>query len=48
MDLVLRETDLPLRSLPAASPWTLEQALEQALDPAMICDSRGDWDDALA
>jgi hypothetical protein len=24
VDLVLRETDLPLRSLPAASPWTLE------------------------
>jgi hypothetical protein len=39
VDLVLRETDLPLRALPAASPWSLEQAL----DPAMLCDTRGDW-----
>ncbi len=44
VDLVLRDTDLPLRSLPATSLWTLEQAL----DPATLCDSRGDWDDALA
>ena len=41
VDLVLRETDLSLRSLPAASPWTLPQAL----DPAVCCDTRGDWSD---
>ncbi len=39
VDLMLRETDLPLRALPAVSPWSLEQAL----DPAMLCDTRGDW-----
>ena len=39
VDLVLRETDLPLRSLPVVSPWSLEQAL----DSAMLCDTRGDW-----
>ncbi len=39
VDLVLRETDLPLRALPAVSPWSLEQAL----DPAMLCDTRRDW-----
>jgi hypothetical protein len=44
VDLVLRETDLPLRSLPAASPWTLEQAL----DSAALCDTRGDWDGSKA
>lgn len=44
VDLVLRETDLPLRSLPAASPWTPEQAL----DPAALCDTRGDWDGSKA
>lgn len=33
VDLVLRDTDLPLRCLPAASPWTLEQTL----DPATLC-----------
>ncbi len=27
------------RSLPAASPWTVPQAL----DPARCCDTRGDW-----
>ena len=43
VDLVLRESDLPLRQLPAASPWTLEQAL----DPATLCDTRGDWEDSL-
>ena len=41
IDLVLRETDLSLRSLPARSEWTLEQAL----DPATLCDTRGDWSD---
>lgn len=41
VDLVLRETDLALRVLPAASPWTLEQAL----DPATLCDTHGDWSD---
>ncbi len=37
IDLVLRETDLSLRSLPARSEWTL--------DPATLCDTRGDWSD---
>jgi hypothetical protein len=41
VDLVLRETDLSLRSLPAASPWTVQQAL----DAATCCDTRGDWSD---
>jgi len=41
VDLVLRETDLSLRSLPPASPWTLQQAL----DSAVCCDTRGDWSD---
>lgn len=41
VDLVLRETDLALRMLPAASPWSLEQVL----DPATLCDTRGDWSD---
>ena len=39
VDLVLRETDLPLRALPTISPWSLEQAL----NPATLCDTRGDW-----
>jgi hypothetical protein len=29
------------RSLPAASPWTVQQAL----DAATCCDTRGDWSD---
>jgi hypothetical protein len=41
IDLVLRETDLALRSLPPQSPWTLSQAL----DASTLCDSRGDWED---
>lgn len=39
VDLVLRETELALRALPQASPWTLAQAL----DAATLCDTRGDW-----
>ncbi|MEB3303209.1 MAG: DUF29 family protein [Cyanobacteriota bacterium] len=42
VDLVLRESDLPLRHLSAESPWTLEQSL----DPATLCDTRGDWEDS--
>ncbi|MFO7630749.1 MAG: DUF29 family protein [Prochlorococcaceae cyanobacterium] len=41
VDLVLRESDLPLRALPQASPWSLQEAL----DPATLCDTRGDWSD---
>lgn len=41
VDLVLRDSDLPLRSLPQASPWSLQEAL----DPATLCDTRGDWSD---
>jgi hypothetical protein len=41
VDLVLRETDLALRALPELSPWSLQQAL----DPALLCDTRGDWSD---
>jgi hypothetical protein len=41
VDLVLRETDLSLRVLPECSAWSLEQAL----DPSMLCDTRGDWSD---
>lgn len=41
IDLVLRDTDLALRALPSASPWSLEKAL----DPAVLCDTRGDWAD---
>ena len=44
IDLVLRETDLSLRSLPDQSPWTLEQALE----PLTLCDTTGDWSDLRA
>ncbi len=33
VDPVLVESDLLLRQLPAASPWTLEQTL----DPATLC-----------
>jgi hypothetical protein len=40
VDLVLRDTELPLRCLPALSQWSLEQAL----DPTTLCDTRGDWD----
>jgi hypothetical protein len=40
VDLVLRDTELPLRCLPAVSEWSLEQAL----DPTTLCDTRGDWD----
>ena len=39
MDLVLRETELALRSLPQTSPWSLTQAL----DAATLCDTCGDW-----
>jgi hypothetical protein len=41
LDLVLRETDLSLRVLPDSSAWNLEQAL----DPSLLCDTRGDWSD---
>ena len=41
VDLVLRETTLGLRSLPEVSPWSLQQAL----DPSLVCDTRGDWTD---
>jgi hypothetical protein len=41
VDLVLRETELALRALPASSPWTLDEAL----DPATLCDTRGDWNE---
>ena len=41
IDLVLRETDLSLRSLPERSPWSLDQALE----PLTLCDTSGDWND---
>ncbi len=41
VDLVLRETDLSLRVLPDSSAWNLEQAL----DPSLLCDTRGDWSD---
>ena len=41
VDLVLRETALGLRSLPEVSPWSLQQAL----DPSLLCDTRGDWMD---
>jgi len=41
IDLVLRETELALRLLPAVSPWSLQEAL----DPMTLCDSRGDWSD---
>lgn len=41
VDLVLRETALGLRSLPEVSPWSLQQAL----DPSLLCDTRGDWTD---
>jgi hypothetical protein len=37
VDLVLRETDLALRSMPPESPWSLSEAL----DPATLCDTRG-------
>ena len=41
VDLVLRETELALRTLPQSSPWSLAQAL----DPQTLCDTRGDWSD---
>ena len=41
IDLVLRDTDLALRSLPSQSPWTLAQAL----DATTLCDTRGDWNE---
>jgi hypothetical protein len=41
VDLVLRDTDLSLRTLPVACPWSLEESL----DPATLCDTRGDWGD---
>ncbi|EAQ70530.1 MULTISPECIES: DUF29 domain-containing protein [unclassified Synechococcus] len=41
VDLVLRETDLSLRVLPDSSAWNLDQAL----DPSLLCDTRGDWND---
>ena len=44
IDLVLRETDLSLRSLPDQSPWTFEQALE----PLTLCDTTGHWSDLRA
>ena len=39
IDLVLRDTDLSLRALPEHCPWTLAECL----DPACLCDTRGDW-----
>ena len=44
VDLVLRETELALRALPQASPWSLAQAL----DAATLCDTRGDWSELTA
>ena len=41
VDLVLRDTDLSLRALPLECPWSLEESL----DPAWLCDTRGDWGD---
>jgi hypothetical protein len=41
VDLVLRETDLALRALPAVSPWSMEEAL----NPFTLCDTSGDWSD---
>jgi len=42
VDLVLRDTDLPLRQLPGQSPWSLSQAL----DPTTLCNTQGDWTEA--
>lgn len=44
VDLVLRETELALRALPQASPWTLTQAL----DATTLCDTLGDWGELTA
>ena len=41
VDLVLRDTDLSLRALPERPPWSLQEVI----DPAMLCDTRGDWTD---
>lgn len=41
VDLVLRETELGLRALPAVSPWSIEEAL----NPLTLCDTSGDWSD---
>jgi hypothetical protein len=41
VDLALRETDLLLRQLPAACPWSLEAALEAST----VCDTSADWSD---
>ena len=38
VDLVLRESDLALRAMPPESPWSLSEAL----DPATLCDTRGE------
>ena len=41
IDLVLRDTNLSLRALPERCPWSLDHCL----DPATLCDTRGDWSD---
>ena len=41
VDLVLRETDLSLRAIPAVAPWSIADAL----NPLTLCDTSGDWSD---
>lgn len=41
VDLVLRETDLSLRAIPAVPPWSIADAL----NPLTLCDTSGDWSD---
>ncbi|KEF42552.1 MAG: hypothetical protein ER33_05755 [Cyanobium sp. CACIAM 14] len=43
VDQALRETDLALRQLPAACPWSFEEAL----NPQGVCDTSGDWGSAF-